>query len=61
MYALGLAALGLWAYISDKSLSLVPMLQLLHVEYNDIEEAISDVWDGMEASSDVRDANKGGQ
>ena len=29
MYALGPAALGLWAYISGKSL--VPMLQLLHV------------------------------
>ena len=29
MYALGPVALGLWAYISGKSL--VPMLQLLHV------------------------------
>ena len=28
MYALGPAALGLWAYISGKSL--MPMLQLLH-------------------------------
>ena len=29
--ALGPVALGLWAYISGKSL--VPMLQLLHVQY----------------------------
>ena len=31
MYALGPVALGLWAYISGKSL--VPMLQLLHMTY----------------------------
>ena len=33
MYALGPVALGLWAYISGKSL--VPMLQLLHEVWHD--------------------------